>query len=818
MSADVRPARRWLLRSVAALSLLVIVAALIVGWWVWRMQPVVSGTLVAPGLAATVIIGRDDADVPHIQAESSRDAWFALGYLHAQERGWQLEFNRRLMHGRLSEVLGPATLELDTLIRTLGIIPAARRQIQSMPPDVLAALQAYSSGINSFRTHGRQGDPPEFTLLGIEPGGWDPVDSVGWTLMMALDLGGNWGTEFARLTAAAVLDATELWQLFPPYEGEPPATTVDLPALYRDLGVYRASPPAAAAQAGPADMAWPDLLLAGLGEPGGRGSNNWAVPGSRTESGLPLLANDPHLELSAPAIWYVASLKAPGLKVAGATIPGLPFVVLGKTREVAWTFTNTGPDVQDLYLEALHPDDPQRYRTPTGWATFMARHEVIRVKGQPDVEITVRHSRHGPILSDAQASHAQVLDTRRYVVALRWSALDADNHTMVAGIRMNQAATLEELIAAGAHHHSPMQSVVLADTTGRIAFKVMGRAPLRRGDNDLQGVAPAPGWDVRYDWAGWIPYAENPGQFNPDAVIVTANQRIHGPEYPHFLGQEWHPPYRYQRILDLLEAAPRHSPDTMARIQGDVLSLAMLRLLPQAQAAAERVAQDQPASAPASRVPELLRHFDGQMAADRPEPLILVAWADHLTRRLIEPRVGTARFQAWYGGRHFRQTLEMILEQDLAWWCAPTTCAEQSAQAMADALASLAGQQGHDPTRWRWGAAHPALSVHRPFGDVSLLGSVFNVSVPSGGDHFTINVGQYRAKGDLPYANRQAASLRLIFDLANLDQTRFIYQTGQGGVVTSPRYRDMRDAWATLHYRRLDTRPAEFRHLLYLTP
>ncbi|MGE4335761.1 MAG: penicillin acylase family protein [Pigmentiphaga sp.] len=816
--------RRILQRTGYVLLALLLLAAAAAGIQIWRMLPPTSGSIALPGLVAPVAVGRDAGNVVHIRAESSRDAWFSLGYMHAQERGWQLEFNRRLMHGTLSEVLGPATLEVDKLIRTLGIMQAAHQQMQDLPPDVLTVLQAYSDGVAAFRTHGRQASPPEFTLLGVAPGGWDPIDSVAWTLMMALDLGGNWGTEFARLSAAAVLDNTMLWQLFPPYEGETPASEIDLPAFYRELGVYLpqatrvSETPAINAFGDHAQAAWHRSFVADLGSPGGKGSNNWAVTGERSATGLPLLANDPHLELSAPAIWYVASLEAPDLKVAGATIPGLPFVVLGRTEGAAWTFTNTGPDVQDLYLEQLHPEDPDRYLTPDGWASFNTRNETIKVKGDDDVTIEVRQSRHGPVLSDIQASHASLLDRTRYVLALRWSALEPGNRTVVAGVRMNLANTVDELIEAGAAHHSPMQSVIMADTTGRVALKVMGRAPLRHAENDLNGVAPAPGWEERYDWAGWIPYEDNPQELAPSGWVATANQRVQTADYPHFLGQEWHPSYRYQRIAHLLDATQRHDLDTFAAIQGDVVSLAALRLLPHARAAADRLVAADPSSTRARQARDALAAFDGQMAADQAAPLIFVAWADHLTRRVLEPRIGAERLSAWYGGRHFRRTLEMILEDDLAAWCAPLNCAEHSQLAMAEALQALADRHGGNPEAWRWGTAHPAISVHRPLGEVELLARWFNVQVPSAGDHFTINVGQYRATGETPYANRQAASLRLLFDLADLDQSRFIYQTGQSGLVVSQRYRDMRHEWAAMQYRPLDTSPDSLTEQILLVP
>lgn len=445
----------WIQKTAAGLVATALLAGAAVAVYVQRSFPALDGRLQASGLAQAVQVRRDAADVTHIEAATPFDAWYALGYVHAQERTWQLEFNRRLMHGELSELFGPAALDTDRLMRTLDIVGAARRQYAGLPLFAREALQAYSRGINAFHQHRTQALPPEFLLLGAQPGGkdgtaWSPEDSVAWTLMLALDLGGNWGSEFARLSLAHQLPTDRLWQLMPPYPGEQPATAVDLHALYQRLGVYRKgdAPPGAdsgedtdndaRADAAPERLAaLAHDIAAQAGDPGGRGSNNWVVSGTHTASGKPFLANDPHLGLSAPAIWYFAGLKAPAghasdgtpvaaMDVVGATLPGLPFVVLGRTAQAAWGFTNTAPDVQDLYLEQIDPQDASRYRTPDGWARFAQREAVIRIKGQPDVRMTVRSTRHGPVLSDAQpAAHGAVIDLRRYVLALRWTALDA---------------------------------------------------------------------------------------------------------------------------------------------------------------------------------------------------------------------------------------------------------------------------------------------------------------------------------------------------------------------------------------------------------
>jgi penicillin G amidase len=843
---------RWIKIIGGSLLLLLALLAIFISVYMWRSLPQLSGRLNVVGLQQPVQIKRDASDVTHIFAQTDADAAFALGYTHAQERSWQLETNRRVMHGLLSEAFGAATLETDQLMRTLGIIRAAQKQYELLPADLKALLAEYTQGINHFHATSPQTLPPEFHILGIKPTPWQPADSVGWSIMMALDLGGNWGTEFARMSAAQKLRNEHLWQLFPAYPGEQPASQVDFTALYRDLGVYAKPVVATASQsnnapktiathaysltatglfdiknekfsalrAAPADLA---NLSRDAGNVEGKGSNNWVVAGSHASSGKPLLANDPHLGLGAPAIWYFTRLqsKASGMDVIGASLPGLPFVVLGRNAKVAWGFTNTGPDVQDLYMERINPANPKQYQTPSGWADFELRTESILVKGSPTVSFTYRTTRHGPVVSDAQAQYTEVLNKEKFAIALRWSALDVDNNrTIVAGYNAQKARTVAELLAAYADHHSPMQNVVAADTAGAIAFKAIGRTPIRSAENDIRGIAPAPGWEAKYDWLGYLPYAQTPSDDGKKGWVSTANQRIHAADFPHFMGQDWATPDRFDRIEALLSAAPKHDMASMQKIQADIVSLPANRLAP----VLLKTKSVHPLAAAAL---EQFKGFDGTMKADNAAPLIFAAWADELARGLITPKLGEEKFKRMYGKRHFRGVVEQVmLGKDAsgkdssagAFWCAPKTCDEQSAEALGRALDKIAAMQGTDVKSWNWGKAHEARSIHRPFGNVAPLAKYFDVRVPTGGDAWTVNVGQYWANEKSPYENRHAASLRHVFDLSDLEKSGFMYQTGQSGLVWSRRYRDMSEGWAAVQYRPLQMNPGAFASELSLNP
>lgn len=815
---------RFVRVALKALALLLVVVVAASGIYVWRSFPALDGELHVAGLAAPVQVRRDASDVTHIEAQSVADAYFALGYIHAQERSWQLEFNRRVMHGELSEVFGPATLDTDRLLRRLGIMRAAQAQWEGLPPDAKTLITAYANGINAFHATSSQALPPEFHLLGVKPGEWKPQDTVAWALMMALDLGGNWGTEFARLSALQRISTAHLWELMPPYPGEAPPTSVDLAQLYRSLGVFRGDGAAKTSQAAPATTVTElDAWREGLGHLEGIGSNDWVVNGTHTKSGKPLVANDPHLGLSAPAIWYFAAIKAPApggkvMDVIGATLPGAPGVVLGRTAGVAWGFTNTGPDVQDLYLEQIDPANPRRYRTPTGWAEFEQREETIRVKGKPDEKIVIRSTRHGPVLSDGNKGYEDVVDTSRYALALHWTALAPDNRTIVAGLQANLAQNTDELVAAFALHHSPMQNLVAADTRGKTVYRAIGVVPLRGADDDIRGIAPAPGWDARYDWAGWVPAAQLP-HVDDEAIaakgwLATANQRIHPKDYPFFIGADWVTPERFDRIEALLAATPKHDIESMRMVQADTVSLATQRLLPVLLRTQSHHPQAQAALAQ-------LKDFDGDMRADSAAPMIFAVWADEITRALIAGKLGEGKLKSLYGKRTFRAGVErMLLDKDAgAYWCAPLSCDEQSTKALDRALDRIVAQQGADVASWRWGAVHVALSGHRPFTNVSFLSRFFDVQVATGGDPWTVNVGQYWANMDkLPFASRHAPSLRAVYDLADPEHSQFVYQTGQSGLVFSSRYRDMKDEWAQVHYRPLQLRPAAWAHESTLMP
>ncbi|MFM2399680.1 MAG: hypothetical protein RL341_1837 [Pseudomonadota bacterium] len=783
---------KWVL---ALVGVLVAVLGAGVLWVRHASLPQLEGTLTAPGLTAQAKIIRDTDAVPHIYAGSIGDAVYALGFTHAQERGWQMEMQRRIAAGRLAEVLGAGALETDKFLRTLGIARRAQAALAEYDAPTRDLLTRYADGVNAAFALGRV--PPEARILQAPaPEPWTPADSVGWTLMMAWDLGGNWAGELNRLRLSGILDKAAIDRLLLPYPGDAPISTRDYVALYRELGVAKSATTAAS-----------ELLAAA---PGGLerlsadlGSNNWVVHGQNTQSGKPILANDPHLSLGTPSLWYLAHLNAPGLNVIGATLPGVPFVLLGRNDHIAWGFTNTGPDVQDLYLERIDPANPAQYQTPQGMQPFAVRTERIKVKGQDDVLLTVRETRHGPVISDvSEAAKKALAAANGYVLAFRWTALLPGDLTVQAGMGMNRAKNWPEFLAAVHDFHAPQQNMVFADVEGNIGYTAPGRVPLRSKDNDLSGLAPAPGWEARYDWAGWIPFEELPQRFQAAAQtarepwIATANHKITPPGYPHLISSDWALPYRAQRIESLLAATPKHTLQTLAAIQTDDVSLAMQALLPQLRAVKLNGERERRAVA-------LLESWNGVMAPDRAEPAIAVAWWREAMRQTFSDELAKLWPDVWTANNLHQPLLAALAgNPDQAPWCdvistpAKESCADILAASLPKALDTLEQIAGNDMSAWKWGAIHAVRAEHRPFGRQAQLAKVFDIGIAVGGDRFTVNQTAHNMKDDPTVFNtRHGAGYRAVYDMASADGGSFIHTSGQSGNVFSGHYKDYAQLW-----------------------
>ncbi|HYG87202.1 MAG TPA: penicillin acylase family protein [Azospirillum sp.] len=736
--------------------------------WLRSEQPQQTGSVSLPGLDRPVEVLRDADAVPHIFAANETDAYYALGYVHAQDRLWQMETMRRLGSGRLAELFGTRfggwTLRLDRLTRTLGFYRRAQESYALLSPEAKRALDAYAKGVNAYLATRKEALPIEFQLMRLEPEPWKPADSLVWGKLMTLQLAGNYREELARARVTQKLTVQQVHDLYP---ADPPGSPVTLAAELRELRFDRA------------EAALPPPLGFDLA------SNEWVLAGNRTTTGKPILANDPHLGLEAPVLWYLARIVTPNFTIAGATAPGMPLHALGHNGHVAWGFTNTHSDVQDLFVERVDVQDATRYLTPQGSEPFATRTEVIKVNGQPDEVLTVRETRHGPVVSDLEGIDA---GTPGHVLALAWAGLREPDTTGEALYRLNHARSAADVRAALARHVTPQQNVVYADTAGTIGFIVPGLVPVRRkGD----GTLPVPGWDGEYDWTGFIPYEALPQTVNPPSgQVVNANNAVVGPGYPYLLAATWPESWRAARIQQMLTGGTFSVEDVAAQ-QLDTVSLAARDLLPLMLAVPV-------GGGMAAEAVGLLKAWDGRMDRDRPEPLIFDAWFRTLNRALFADELGSL-----FGEYFWQQTLTVkrALTDRQAWCDAAATpkietCADILKSSLDAALAELAQRQGATVTAWRWGAEHVAPLPHPLLSRLPLVGRWFALPVGTDGNSQTVNRGATRYSDPIaPFAHVHGAGYRAVYDLSNLAQSRYVIATGQSGNPLSRHWGDFVQRW-----------------------
>ncbi|MFQ5926105.1 MAG: penicillin acylase family protein, partial [Terriglobia bacterium] len=775
----------------ALLLLFLLVALGVLGWvyWrLWRALPQYEGEQRLAGLTAPVRVLRDARGVPHVYADSLNDLLFAQGYLTAEERLWQMDTLRRMARGQLAALLGRRFLELDKENRLLGLGDVADRAAELLDSESRAHLEAYARGVNTYMETHRDRLPIEFALLRYEPRPWTPADSLAVGLNLAKLLSTTWPSELLRgkvVERLGVELARDLYVWRSPLD-RPVAEAGAAPRRRERRRVYVAgckhSPSellAALARARPAGFG------PGLAGGFGVGSNNWVVAGARSASGKPLLANDPHLPHTLPAIWFALHLKSPELNVAGVSLPGLPFVILGHNDRIAWGMTNLWPDVQDLYRERFHPTEPNRYLTPTGWQPVGRRVETIQVRGEADVHLEVLRTRHGPI----------VHDDGEQKLALRWTALEPELLTS-SFYEINRAQSWDEFTAALALYGGPAQNVVYADVEGNIGYYGAGRVPLRRQG---RGEVPVAGETADYDWAGTIPFPEMPHTFNPPmGILATANNRVVPDDYPHYLTDRWDAPYRVARIYEVLENETGFAPEEFLRLQGDIASRLDFFLAQQLAAAARDDAE-------LAEAVNILTTWDGRLRATDAAPLLTDTARRILLEMLLRPKLGDDwKAYSWLSAPLF---LENVLRERPARWLPAPRANAPEAEGYADydallrdtlrkTLQQLAAEfrlptTGSLPRsgalrELRWGNRLQVHFVH-PFSTIwpRLLSRWLNVGGPQSG-------GRYAVK---QMTRRFGPSLRMVVDLANLDNSLLNITVGQSGHLLSDYYRDQFPAW-----------------------
>jgi penicillin amidase len=786
---------RWLLRIFGAAAAALALGAGLAWYLVSRSLPQYSGTLTLAGLGGEVRITRDANAVPHIRATTDRDAFFALGLVHAQDRLWQMELNRRAAQGTLSAIFGERTLGLDRLVKTLDLYGLASRSVEHQTAETQAALEAYAEGVNAWIRHvndealGR--GAPEFFLFGGALAPWTPADSAAILKLMALRLSNAALNEIRRARFLLALSAEQVADIL----ADDPNRTVTAPPRYSGLfpGARFGTAPAAAPDPwmeafGPA----PAPELAGA-------SNAWAVDGSRASGGKPLLAADPHLWLSAPGVWYLADVQGPGLAVMGGTLPGVPVVLIGRNRDLAWGLATTNADDQDIFIEKLDPEDPGRYRTPEGWAAFAERPIRIEVAGGQAVTDVVRATRHGPVLAPDQFGVGAVTP-EGHVAALAWTAFTPEDRTLSAAMAVMRADGVTAAVAASEMALAPAQNLVLADRSG-VAMVMAGRVPQRNADSRTRGRVPAPGWAAENDWLGLRPAILNPRVIRPaEGAVANANNRITDAPYPNHVSFDWEYPYRIRRLSKELSGRAFHSREGFVALQNDAVSEMARAVLPLI--ARELWWGEAPEDDERRRLAlDMLKRWNGAMDRHSPEPLIFYEWMRMLTRRLAADELGPL-LPAVEGPRPLFVERVFRDVDGAARWCdvdktpEAESCAEMASLALDDALASLVRGHGANLQGWRWGAAHVAVHRHTPMGHIALLAPFFNIENETSGGNYTLLRGQTPGDGPQPFRNVHAAGMRMVVDFADPDGSVMIASTGQSGHPFSRWYDHFAGLWA----------------------
>jgi penicillin G amidase len=755
--------------------LLVLVLLLAAGrWHLGRAAPDPNRDGAIAGLEAPVEVWRDSLGVPHVWAGSETDLFRAMGYVHAQDRLFQMELFRRVADGRMAEVLGADLIDTDRFLRTVGMGRAAAADEDLLDAEDRRLLQAYADGVNAWIAHRPGPLPPEFVVLRFRPEPWTIRNSLSIAKIMSWDLA-DWevGLDLQRVTdRVGEALAAEVHPHYP----DTALTILGTDAEWRGRG--EAAPARAAAAVRPVAGTVPAVRIPPMARRlvetvgAAHASNSWVIGGERTASGKPIVANDMHLALRAPAIWYLAALHGGGYNVTGMTLPGIPIVVAGHSDRIAWAYTNAMVDDVDFYVEEVSAEDSTRYRTPDGWAEFVARPETIRVKGGEPVVHVVRTTRNGPVISDVEPRAGG------RVMAMRWTAYEPSS-TVSALRRMNLARDADEFADALRGFDAVHQNVVFADADGRYGYRMVGRVPVRRSGT---GLLPVPGWTGEGDWVRFLDFDEHPRVSEPaDGFIATANHRQIGPDYPHHIGSHWAPPQRGQRIRQMLEGGSGFTAADVARQQMDVLDLWALEHLPYAVAAAERAGEPDAAG--------VLRAWDGHATEDSRGTALFYVWADELRTRIAADEFE----ERWV---YFpRSALSAALHGAPSGWIddVRTDTLETLDGLAADAMRHAVEVVG---TR-TWGDVHETRIDHA-LGQVRALDRALGLNVPafpSAGSPYTVNPRGWAGRRP-PFVNTGGASQRHVVDMADVDGAGgFIIPTGQSGVPFSRHYTDQNAMW-----------------------
>jgi penicillin G amidase len=749
-------------------------------------RPMRKGNLRLKGLSAKVEIIRDHWDIPHIYAKNQEDVFFAQGFIHAQERLWQMDFNRRLVAGRLSEILGDVSIPLDRWMRVIGMRRIAEKGLLNPDKETQSMINSYCAGVNAFIASGNL--PVEFSLLNYQPEAWSMIDLIAWVKMMAWDLCGNWDTEILRAHLIDRLGLEEAAKLEPPYLQDWPRVIPSSVSYARigDEALQRAAE--ARKFTGPASQE-------------GLGSNNWVLSGTRTTTGKPILANDMHLLMSIPAIWYENHLVGGDLNVTGVSFPGIPGVISGHNQRVAWGYTNGFSDVQDLHIEHLRrlEDGSVQYEYQGEWLEAEVIQEEIRVKNGASEFEDVIITRHGPILN----SLAPDL-TSEQPLALRWTALEVDN-IFVCLLGMNRAGSCNEFREALRNWSVPSQNTVYADVDGNIGYSLPGKLPMRaKGD----GRVPVPGWTGEYEWLGYVSFEELPHQYNPPkGYVASANNRIAGDDYPYWIGYDHCTGNRAERIVELIEARDKLGLENIRQMHKDQVSPAARRIA----AHLSNLQSDDPELAD---ILEQMRTWDGHLGVDSPQAALYEVFVRRIIPRLLSGKLGdlTIRYagkgctpvlrEGSMMGEHSREWLETILGDPTSPWfdLGDGLLRDDHLRiVLHESVDFLKEECGARMEDWKWGDLHH-ITFNHALGSVKPLDRFFNRGpFPMGGDGETIWACT-ATTFDLSDKSVVGPPFRFIADLSDWNKSLGMLVPGQSGHPSSRSYDGSIQDWMNGEY------------------
>lgn len=801
---------RWLLRIAAGLVILIAFALLLAWWFAARSIPDYNGETEVAGLSAPIEIVRDNANVPHIFGESDADVFFGLGYAHAQDRLWQMTFMRRLAQGRLSELFGPDTVQTDILLRRLDLYTAARDSVADQTPEARAALDAYSAGVNAWLTEVQSGakgrGAPEMWLFNHPIAPWTPADSLAIVKVMALQLSSHVENEVLRARLSLYLDAdARIGDLLPDSTGPGIGALPEYAALVP--GVRRYTPNIRTAF-DPLSPVKP-RELAGA-------SNAWAAAPSRSTSGSTLMANDPHLGFTAPAIWYLARLELSSGGVIGGTIPGLPLILTGRGATLGWGLTTAYADDQDLYMEEVNPGDATLYRGPDGWERFRTRDSIITVKDAPAVTVQLQWTENGPVLSDENFNSGTIRKPG-HVISLAWTALTHDDTSFSAALRLMQSASVQQALTATEGFIAPAQNLTLADRN-RIAITTIGALPARDPAHESMGRLPTYGYRPENRWQGWLPRSANPRVVNPAGGIVgNTNNKLVDRPFPEHVSFFYGDTQRVHRWHRLMQEREVHTRESFIAAQLDTVSYTARNLLPLIGADLWFTGDAAPDGTPERHrqvALELLAAWNGEMNEHLPEPLIYAYWMRALQERLIRDDLGPLADEFTHIQPLFLE--RVFTDQDgAASWCdirqsAPAeTCSQIARMALDDALMQIAEDWGRDLESLRWGDAHEATHDHPVLGQVPILGWFVNIrQSTSGGDNTLLRGRTKGGDGPEAFLNVHGAGFRGVYDFADPESSVYIISTGQSGHPLSRHYDDLSRLWRQGEYLQMTLDPA----------